>query len=183
MAYRNGTYIAFHADGTNRPGESDISYYNLMKAWTAKGDDDFTMINSHDKASAVRDSSKRETLRASLLQRLRNSRNFVLIIGETTRFAKLWVPFEIEQAIDCYGLPIVAAYTGYNYIMAPAELSALWPDALADRIADKTARVIHIPFKKQPLKDAIDQFDLNNPPSTPLDYYAREAYEQWGIIN
>jgi hypothetical protein len=79
MAYRNGTYVAFHAQGTNRPGESDIDYYNLMKAWSAKTDDDFTMVNSHDKASAVRDSSKKATLKASLQERLRNSRNMVLL--------------------------------------------------------------------------------------------------------
>src|SRR5260370_42134497 len=84
MAYRNGTYVAFHAAGTSQPGKSDIDYYNLMKAWTAKTDDDFTMINSHDKASAVRDTSLRATLRRSLLERLRNSKNMVLIIGETT---------------------------------------------------------------------------------------------------
>ena len=66
MAYRNGTYVAFHANGTDVPTDSDIKYYNLMKAWTEKSDDDFTMINSHDKASSVRDSSKRDTLRASL---------------------------------------------------------------------------------------------------------------------
>jgi hypothetical protein len=55
MDYRNGTYVAFHADGNHRPGgKSDIDYYNLIKAWTAKSDDDFTMINSHDKASSVR---------------------------------------------------------------------------------------------------------------------------------
>ena len=82
MAYRNGTYIAFHADGTNKPGQSDIDYYNLMKAWSAKTDDDFTMINSHEKASAVRDTSKKNTLRASLLQRLRNSKNMVLIVAK-----------------------------------------------------------------------------------------------------
>jgi len=46
MAYRNGTYVAFHANGTAVPVDSDIKYYNLMKAWTEKGDDDFTMINS-----------------------------------------------------------------------------------------------------------------------------------------
>jgi len=69
MAYRNGTYVAFHANGTNQPGKSDIDYYNLMKAWTAKSDDDFTMINSHEKAYAVRDSSRKETLKASLHER------------------------------------------------------------------------------------------------------------------
>jgi hypothetical protein len=182
MAYRNGTYVAFHAEGTNRPGESDMDYYNLMKAWTEKSDDDFTMINSHDKASAVRDSSKRATLRASLQERLRNSKNMVLIVGDTTRFDTDWVPFEIEQAVDRYEIPIIAAYKRYEYILAPAQLRELWPKALALRIDNKTARVIHIAFKKQPLKAAIDQFDVNNLPNTALSYYTRETYQKWGII-
>lgn len=104
MAYRNGTYVAFHAQGTNLPGNSDMDYYNLMKAWSAKSDDDFSMINSHDKASSVRDTSKKATLRASLQERLRNSKNMVLIIGETTKLDTDWVPFEIEQAVDTYGI-------------------------------------------------------------------------------
>src|SRR5713226_9300306 len=135
MAYRNGTYIAFHAAGTNQPGQSDIDYYNLMKAWTEKTDDDFTMINSHEKASAVRDASLHRTLRNSLLERLRNSKNMVLIIGETTRLDTDWVPFEIEQAVDAYKIPIIAAYTVYETaIRDPKALSNYWPNALKIRI-------------------------------------------------
>lgn len=182
MAYRNGTYIAFHANGTNQPGKSDMDYYNLMRAWSAHPDDDFTMVNSHEKAFAVRDSSKLATLRASLLQRLRNSRNMVLIIGETTRFDSDWVPFEIEQAIDTYGLPIIAVYPGFDYITAPAELRHLWPAPFRKRIDSNEVRAIHIPFKKAPILDAIGQFDHNNPPNTPLNYYNREVYQQWGIL-
>ena len=183
MAYRNGTYIAFHADGTNIPGQSDIDYYNLLKAWAAKTDDDFSMINSHDKTSAVRDSSKRSTLRASLQERLRNSKNMLLIIGKTTRFDTDWVPFEIEQAVDVYGLPIIAVYPDAGCILAPMELSPLWPNALAVRINKyKTANVIHIPFKKLPIANAIEQFDLNNKPDGGLVYYTRETYQKWNLI-
>jgi len=167
MAYRNGTYVAFHANGTDGPTDSDIKYYNLMKAWTGKTDDDFTMINSHEKASSVRDSSKRATLKASLQERLRNSKNMALIVGKTTRFDTDWVPFEIEQAVDTYEIPIIATYTGYEYIIDPAQLSGLWPEALAYRINNKTARVIHIPFRQEPIKAAIDQFNHNNLPSDP----------------
>lgn len=182
MAYRNGTYIAFHANGTNIPGQSDMDYYNLMKAWSAKTDDDFTMVNSHDKASAVRDSSKKATLRTSLQERLRISKNMVLIIGETTRLDTDWVPFEIQQAIDTYELPIIAAYTGYTSILAPAQLSQWWPKVLADRINNQTARVIHIPFKKQPILDAIVSFNHNNLPQDGLTYYTRETQQRWGLI-
>lgn len=183
MAYRNGTYVAFHAAGTNLPGKSDIDYYNLMKAWTSKTDDDFTMINSHDKASAVRDSSLRTTLRKSLLERLRNSKNMVLIIGQTTRSDTDWVPFEIEQAVDTYGIPIIAAYTVYDGpIRKPIELSGYWPSALAARINNGTANVIHIPFKKEALKDAISQLSHDNPPvGKGLTIYSDAAYKQFGI--
>ena len=148
MAYRNGTYVAFHANGTDIPIDSDIKYYNLLKAWTEKGDDAFTMINSHDKASAVRDSSRRTTLRASLQERLRNSKNMVLVIGETTRFDTDWVPFEIEQAIDNYAIPIIAAYVVWDRrILSPRYLAGYWPSALATRIQSGAAKVMHIPFK------------------------------------
>ena len=182
MAYRNGTYVAFHANGTDIPTDSDIKYYNLMKAWTEKTEDDFTMVNSHDKASSVRDSSKKATLRASLQERLRNSKNMVLIIGETTRFDTDRVPFEIEQAIDNYEIPIIATYTGYDSILAPNQLSTFWPEALATRINNKTARIIHVPFKKEPVKAAIGQFTHDAPPDGPLTYYVRDAYVRWGLI-
>jgi len=183
MAYRNGTYVAFHANGTNIPGKSDIDYYNLMRAWTEKPDDEFTMNNSHDKASAVRDSSKKSTLMSSLLERLRNSKNMVLIIGETTLLDDDWVPFEIEKAVDSYKIPIIAAYTGYKTpIRNPTALKALWPSALASRINNGTASVIHIPFKKAALMDAISQFSHNNPPKgNGLGIYDDNTYKNFGI--
>ena len=182
MAYRNGTYIAFHAAGTNKPGKSDIDYYNLMKAWTARTDDDFAMINSHDKACSVRDSSLRATLRTSLLERLRNSKNMVLIVGETTRLDTDWVPFEIEKAVDIYGLPIIAAYTVFDKpIRNPAALSAYWPNALAVRINNGTANVIHISFKKEALKDPIF-FSHDNPPTGKgVGIYNDDAYRFFGV--
>src|SRR4051812_34591363 len=100
MAYRNGTYVAFHAAGTSDPTASDIKYYNLLKAWHVREECDFSFVNSHEKTDAVRDSSRRETLRQRLAERLRNSKNMILILGQTTRFDLDWVPFEIEYAID-----------------------------------------------------------------------------------
>ncbi|MCK9419860.1 MAG: TIR domain-containing protein [Nitrospirae bacterium] len=181
MAYRNGTYVAFHANGTDVPVDSDIKYYNLMKAWTEKTDDDFTMVNSHDKTGAVRDTSKKQTLKLALQERLRNSKNVVLIIGETTRFDTDWVPFEISCAVDIYKIPIIAAYPGYGPILEPSKFNSLWPKALADRINNNTARVIHIPFKKEPISAAINKYNMANLPEGALTYYTRETYEKWGI--
>ena len=183
MAYRNGTYIAFHADGTNIPTKSDIKYYNLIKAWTAKKDDDFSMVNSHDKTSAVRDSSLKETLRAKLKTRLSNSKHMVLIIGDTTKNDKDWVPFEIEYAIDKCDIPIIVAYTGEDYILDAKKHWNKLPKALKDRINNGTASCIHIPFKKEPIKDAIYQFSHTKKPNGGgLGVYSRDAYVSFGIL-
>lgn len=183
MAYRNGTYIAFHADGNNLPGKTDIDYYNLIKAWSARGDDEFTVINSHDKSAAVRDSSLHATLRRSLHDRLSNSKNMLLIIGETTRFDNDWVPFEIEQAIDRYKIPIIATYTSSEQPIRDARfLSNYWPEALDLRIKNGSAHVIHIPFKKPVINAAINQFSHNTlPKGEGLGVYSDDAYHHLGF--
>lgn len=185
MAYRSGTYVAFHADGTNIPGgNSDIDYYRLMCAWSENKNVEFKLINSHEKASAVRDSSKRDTLRQSLLERLRNSRNMVLIVGNTTRFDVDWVPLEIEKAVDLYKIPIIVTYTQISTpIRNPKAFSDFWPPALKARIDAGRAGAIHIPFKQAPLFDAISQFDHNKfPLGGGLGIYSDEAYREFGIL-
>ncbi len=182
MPYRNGTYVAFHAENTNVPTESDMKYYSLLKAWTAREDDDFTMINSHDKTAAVNDSSKHATLEASLKTRLRNSKHFLLIVGETTKLDTDWVPFEIEYAIDECEIPVIAAYTDYEYILNPLSHEHEWPEALTARINNETARVIHVPFKKEPIAAAIEKFGIETKPASGLTCYTRDCYIRWNII-
>jgi hypothetical protein len=184
MAYRSGTYVAFHADGNNIPGgKSDIDYYTLLCAWNANKNHDFKIVNSHEKASAVRDSSKKSTLRASLLERLRNSRNMLLIVGGTTRLDTDWVPFEVGKAVDEYEIPIIVAYTVFTEaIRKPSALSGYWPPALKKRIDNGTAHAIHVPFKQAPIYDAIDQFSHDSLPNGGgLGIYDDPAYLGWGI--
>lgn len=184
MAYRNGTYVAFHADGNNLPGgKSDIDYYRLLSAWNANKHHDFQIINTHEKFSAVRDSSTKATLRAGLLERLRNSKNMLLIVGDTTRFDTDWVPFEIAKAVDSYGIPIIVAYTVIDGAIRDAStLAGYWPPALASRIKNGTAGAIHIPFKQAPIYAAIDQFSHENLPlGAGLGVYDNAAYRDWGI--
>lgn len=180
MAYRSGTYIAFNAEGETDPTASDMKYYNLLKGWKVR-DDDFSFANSHEKTNAVRDSSKKETLRRTLISRMNNSKHLLLIIGPATKNDTDWVPFEINYAVETCKIPIIAVYTGYTRIMAPAELSYLWPSALTKAINSGTVGIIHIPFKKEPIADAISQFDFDNHPKTTLNYYTKETHESWGL--
>ena len=184
MAYRSGTYVAFHAGGTTDPTASDIKYYNTMKMWSANRSIDFKLINSHEKTSAVRDSSARETLRRALVARLNNSKHMVLILTTATRNDTDWIPFEIAHAVDVCQMPIIAAYPDFDSILAPAELANYWPTSLASRIAKGAARVIHIPFKLPAVVDAIEQFGVSNTayPTDGYGFYNRETQVGWGLI-
>ena len=183
MAYRNGTYVAFHAGGTTDPTTSDIKYYNIMKAWDINKNIEFTFTNSHDKTAAVRDSSKRATLEHRIKERLNNSKNLVLIITRITKNDTDWVPLEIRYAVDDCDLPIIAAYPGYNAILKPVNLASLWPLAFLSRAKNNSMTAIHIPFKKAPILEAIGNFSVHFDNLTgPANFYTRESHESWGLL-
>jgi len=181
MAYRNGTYIAFHAEGKTDPTASDIKYYRTLKMWHANDDIDFKFINSHDKVAAVRDSSSKETIMRSLRARLDSSKNMVLIVGETTKNDRDFVPYEIQYAVDTCGLPIFCVYTKWRGILSPSIHKDEWPPALASRIANKTAAVIHMPFKQGLIDHSIKTYSITNMPSGPLVHYKKEFQEKHGV--
>jgi hypothetical protein len=183
MAYRNGTYVAFHAEGNTDPTASDIKYYRMMMAWHSNACTTFNFYNSHDKVPAVRDTSQDATIKRSLRERLDNSKNMVLIVGQRTRFDVDFVPYEIAYAVDTCRIPIIAAYPGQGVIRNPNALSSLWPTALADRIASGRASVIHIPFDQKAIEDAIGQFSHNRRPlGGGLGIYSDEAYRSFGLL-
>jgi len=181
MSYRNGTYIAFHAEGKTDPTASDIKYYRMLKAWHDNDDIEFKFVNSHDKVSAVRDTSSRETIMRSLRERLNNSKNMILIIGKTTKNDTDFVPYEIAYAIDTCKIPIIAAYTDYASILNPRSHRHEWPTALATRIDNGSARIIHIPFKQRVIDAAIGQFTYATPPKDSLVYYTKEGQQSLGV--
>lgn len=180
---RTGTYVAFHADGKREPTESDIKYYRLLQAWRVRDDNGFSFVDSHTKNAALRNASTRATVMRRLKERLLRSKNMILIVSRTTRFDTDWVPFEIAYAIDKCKIPIIAAYPGFQSIMAPAELRPLWPAALTVRILLGTARVIHVPFRKGPLQDAVAQFTNFKYPKSSVSCYDWDSYVSWGLLS
>lgn len=181
--YRNGTYAAFDGNNEIDPCKSDQKYFQLLKAWKANSEIEFTFSDSHSKTYQVKDSSSIETLKNRLRERMRNSKNFLVIISEDTNYDRGLLNFEIELAVEVYKLPIIVAYVGYNWIQNPSLLSSMWCKNLAKYINTGEAKCIHVPFKKEPIFDAISQFSVvnNKYPATSLNYYSDDAYKSWGI--
>lgn len=171
MTYRNGTYIAFDAQGETNQSKSDIKYYRMITAWNVNEHIDFRCVNSHDKTYAVRDSSLDATLEAVIRKRLSYSKNLVVILSKHTRKWGSTLSYEIEQAVERYNLPLIVVYVDYSVVVNPKELKMYWPDTLGFYISIGFVKAIHIPFKKNLIFHAINQFNPHNLPNTSLDFY------------
>lgn len=98
MAYRNKTYVCFD-------GDNDMHYYQLMRAWKQNDKTDFNFYNAHE-LNTARDSSKDESIKRQLRERLRNTKVMVVLIGDRTRYLYKFVRWEMEQGLALQ-LPII----------------------------------------------------------------------------
>ena len=146
MAYRNKTYIAFD-------GDNDIRYYWLMKAWKYNQTDFFQQFNffdAHD-INTARDSSLEETIKRRLKERLNESKLFVLLVGEQTRYLFRFVRWEIEQAISM-DLPIIVVnLNGLRYMDTEK-----CPPILRGELA------IHISFNQKIIEYALSNWEYSH---------------------
>ena len=185
MVYRNGTYVAFDGNGTTDPTQGDLKYYALLKSWNNSSNHQLNFSDSHLKTYQVMDNSSKQTLQKRLLERMKNSKNKLLIISDDTNYDRGLLNFEIEKAVDYYKIPLIIAYTGYGAIWGvDDELENKWPKALKERISEGSAKCIHIPFKEKAIMCAISQFSVrstgNNILTGSKHCYTKETYINWG---
>lgn len=182
MAYRNGIYVAFDGLGTTSPILGDIKYFNLLKGWKAKDSDEFIFSDSHQKTHQVRDGTTKEYLKSVLRKRLSHSKSMILILTDNTRPNRELLNYEIKKAVE-FGLPIIICYGSIkNPVYKPNLLAYYWPLELKLAIKNGTAKCIHIPFKKQPICDAVTQYSIHKKHTlTPLSTYSVNAYTIWGL--
>ncbi len=129
MAYRNKTYIAFD-------GDNDMNFYLLMTAWSANKRFDFEIHNAHD-LNTARDSSQEESIKRQLRVRFANSKLFLILIGERTRYLTKFVKWEIETAISL-NLPLI----GIN-LNGSRQQDDRCPPAMREALA------VYIPFNEK----------------------------------
>ena len=186
MAYRNGTYVAFDGQGTTNPTQSDLKYLGLLRSWNNSKNYELTFSDSHLKTYQVLDTSQKYTLEKRLMERLRNSKNMLLILSSDTNYDRGMLNFEIEKAVDVYEIPIIVAYTECDYLLNAKTYSNRWPKALKDRIDKGTLQAIHIAFKEKTIMRAISQFSVHSTGDDvltgSLHTYSEKAYQAWGYL-
>lgn len=160
MHKRTRTYVAFDGCDTTNPQRSDIKFYNLLKAWHKNNNKDFSYLDAHETTYQVKDSSEEETLKKRLVERLKNSRNMLLILSENTRRYRKMLNFEIQKAIE-YKIPIIVAYTELESIYNNLnKIENYFPEEL--RKASDNTPCLHIPFKESLIHYALEHFGVTD---------------------
>ena len=166
MAYRNKTYIAFD-------GDNDMHYYRLMTAWSAHEGFNFEIHNAHD-LNTARDTSQEASIKRQLAERFANSKLFLVLIGESTRYLTKFVKWEIETAIRLQ-LPIV----GIN-INGGRGQDARCPPSMKDALA------VYVPFNEKIITYAMNHWPnghakhFSDGKAGPF-HYKTEVYTSLGL--
>ena len=172
MAYRNGNYVAFYVAEPFSPSAlgahatKDFCYYNLLRSWKG-ADASFPFIDSHDKTYNVRDNSDWETtLKPRLRERLRASKNIVLILSANTISSRA-LREEIDYGINDQGLPVVVIYPGFGTkeeLLAGGALNqavkSLWDRMPVFRDSMNKVPTLHVPMTKNLIESALKDSDF-----------------------
>jgi len=154
MSYKNKTYIIFDAD-------NDMNHYTLMKAWKENEKIDFDFHNAHDIYSVNKDyieklrksdkkdkTLKEETyIKSKLKERMKNTKQAIVLVGDSTKDLYKYVRWEIEVAIGM-DIPIIAV----NLNKENEEHAKTPP------ILKKKAYFVSVPYEVKKIKYALDNF-------------------------
>lgn len=167
MPYKNKTYIAFD-------GDTDMSYYRTLQMWKSNNNIEFDFYDAHD-LNTARDSSLTDSIKSQLRVRFDNSKLFMILVGENTKWNRKFIPWEIEQAL-IRDLPIIIVnINGYRQ-----KDDNRCPTALRDVLA------IHIPFNAKIIQYAFENwpvyyFDYKSKGDTRAYVYKDEVYKSIGL--
>ncbi|WP_129669880.1 TIR domain-containing protein [Phytoactinopolyspora endophytica] len=169
MSYRNKTYVAFASE--------DIRSYWLMEAWRENENIDFDFYDAHDLYEA-RDTSKPETIKGRLRERMKNAKQFVLLGSSTAKKkggdGESFLAYEVENMV-ALDLPVVVAN--------------LDGDRKVDRgfipkpLLDADYYTMSVSFQPAIIKFALDNYaaDYASSTKTGCYYYELNVYEKLGL--
>ena len=172
MAYRNKTFVSFASE--------DIASYRLMTAWIANENIDFNFHDAHDLNTALA-TSQPETIRRRIRERLANTKQIVLLIGDQTR-AKAADPssfiFYEMDVINNLLLPVVIA----NLNQSRESQRSRLPAALRDPYT------MSVSFRPKIIQYALENFPAAftenlkaSKPKTGPYYYKKSIYDNLGL--
>ena len=166
MAYHNKVYVSMDAD-------NDLRYYRLMQAWKQNDNIGFNFYDAHD-LNTILDKSE-ASIKAGLQERFRNTKVFVLLVGDHTKYLYKYVRWEIEQAIK-RNLPCIVVNINGKRSCDDNRCPALMRDHLAVHISFN-ARILQYALENWP--DDVEVYEKQG--KTGPYYYKNEVYTKLGL--
>jgi hypothetical protein len=169
MAYRNKTFVSFASE--------HIGSYRLMCAWRANRHIDFNFHDAHDLNVAI-DTSQPETIRRRLRERLANTKQVVLLVGDETRRVaatpRRFLYYEVET-IRRLGLPVVFANLNGSRVAQSTRLPQTLLDAYTISVSFQPTIVRHA------LDEYVDGFAVASRSKTGPYHYKASVYAALGL--
>lgn len=167
MSYRNKTYVAFASE--------DIHLYRLMEAWRDNDKVGFDFYDAHD-LFISRDTSKPETIKRNLRERMKNAKQVVIIGTSDAKKkgsdGKSFLAHEVDVMME-FNLPVVVANSGGSKNIE----RSLIPTPLLD--ADYYT--ISVAFSPAIIKFALDKYVpafMSNTDKSGPHYYKQHIYDR-----
>lgn len=143
MSYRNKTYVVLDYD-------NDHKHYNIMRAWKSHENIDFNFHNAHE-FNEVQAHHTEAQIKQKLRERMNNSKQVIVLVGEKTKYNHTYVRWEQELAIN-QNLPIIAVnIDGHNGSTKNT------PPILME-----SAYFLSVPFEMRKIKYALNNFPENH---------------------
>lgn len=147
-------YCAFNAVGAANPSQSDIRYFNLLKAWNRRTRGEPAFVDSHALRFSFAIPNRRERLQAELEARLSASDLLLVLLTRRSAMPGSWLPWEVHCALERYRLPVLCVYPEGR--PAGPLPGAFLPVELAGRLGGPF--VEHLPFRKRPVFAALSRW-------------------------
>lgn len=143
----------------------DFKHYNLLRAWKAK-DSSFPFLDAHETTYNVRDDSSWElTLKPRLRDRLRNSRNIILILSSNTKASRA-LKEEIEYGVGELGLPLIVVYPELsndqigNDNVVGYQAKKYWEKIPGLKEYIESVPSVHVPLEKDKIRQSLEDSDF-----------------------
>jgi hypothetical protein len=166
MGYRNKTYVIFD-------GDEDMWAYAFMRGWNKNDNMEFSFHDAHD-LRPMSGTAGEAYVKRVLKERLQNTKQAIVIVGEKTKNLYRFVRWEIETCIEM-GIPLVVVN-----LNGKREIDHdLCPPILRDECA------IHVPFKAKAIQTALDvfcdNFALHKQQGYKAMYLTQKTYTELGL--
>ena len=137
------TYVIFD-------GDKDGFAYAFMKGWKANDRVEFDFRDAHDIGPMTGRAEDEAYVKSELRKRMKASCQVAILVGESTKFLRKFVSWEIDLALEL-GLPIIVVNLNEKRQM----------DSDRCPVPLRTGYVVHVAFKRASIKYALENFQRN----------------------